>query len=679
MTDAMSEKQAFEALNLDLIEDVNDLKDLHDGESADIIAFTRVMIDRLTEDGDWEDGESFDYRAKDIQINGYSLSQDEDSLLVIVSEYHTQTPTVLLKATQIDKAYTRALNFVRKCMIEDYFNSIYSQSPALDLALILKEKESSLTSIRICFLTNGRIPQFDRGVDKINNATITFEAWDIVRLHRLVSSGRGHEHVEIDFKEQFGVLLPCLKVPCDNSEYSACLTYLPGDVLAGLYQSYGARLLEKNVRAFLQAKGKVNRGIRDTIKNEPYMFMAYNNGISITAKSIEYDVDDYGRDCIRKIFDLQIVNGGQTTASLLFSKKTDGSDLSKIFVQAKISVVLDDDKIDEVVSNISRFSNSQNKVSDADFDANSKFHVMLQDFSRKIWAPDASSMWFYERARGQYADEKAKCTTPKSKRDFIKKYPSQQKFTKTDLAKYINTWEQLPYYVSRGNEKNFRQFTIRLMEMRNFIPDELFYKRLIAKAIIFKSAEKIVSAQGVHGYRANVVAYTIALLLHKTECRINLDQIWKEQRISNSLAAVIDSLSKSVRERILADAAGKNVTEWCKREKCWESVLQLDVEVSGDLDAELLTSTGRIPNMFDDTELTAEQQSQIDATKAVSAEKWKEISVWGKQTDRLTAWQRSFAFSIGRQLGLGKEPTAKQAKYAVEIINLVKKAGFKLK
>ena len=679
MTDAMLEKQAFEALNLDLIEDVNDLKDLHDGESADIIAFTRVMIDRLTEDGDWEDGESFDYRAKDIQINGYSLSQDEDSLLVIVSEYHTQTPTVLLKATQIDKAYTRALNFVRKCMIEDYFNSIYSQSPALDLALILKEKASSLTSIRICFLTNGRIPQFDRGVDKINNATITFEAWDIVRLHRLVSSGRGHEHVEIDFKEQFGVLLPCLKVPCDNSEYSACLTYLPGDVLAGLYQSYGARLLEKNVRAFLQAKGKVNRGIRDTIKNEPYMFMAYNNGISITAKSIEYDVDDYGRDCIRKIFDLQIVNGGQTTASLLFSKKTDGSDLSKIFVQAKISVVLDDDKIDEVVSNISRFSNSQNKVSDADFDANSKFHVMLQDFSRKIWAPDASSMWFYERARGQYADEKAKCTTPKSKRDFIKKYPSQQKFTKTDLAKYINTWEQLPYYVSRGNEKNFRQFTIRLMEMRNFIPDELFYKRLIAKAIIFKSAEKIVSAQGVHGYRANVVAYTIALLLHKTECRINLDQIWKEQRISNSLAAVIDSLSKSVRERILADAAGKNVTEWCKREKCWESVLQLDVEVSGDLDAELLTSTGRIPNMFDDTELTAEQQSQIDATKAVSAEKWKEISVWGKQTDRLTAWQRSFAFSIGRQLGLGKEPTAKQAKYAVEIINLVKKAGFKLK
>ena len=679
MTDAMIEKQAFEALNLDLIEDVNDLKDLHDGESADIIAFTRVMIDRLTEDGDWEDGESFDYRAKDIQINGYSLSQDEDSLFVIVSEYHTQTPSILLKAIQVDKAYTRALNFVRKCMLEDYFNSIHSQSPALDLALILKEKASSLTSIRICFLTNGRIPQFDRGSDKINNATITFEAWDIVRLHRLVSSGRGHEHVEIDFKEQFGVLLPCLKVPCDNSEYSACLTYLPGDVLAGLYQSYGARLLEKNVRAFLQAKGKVNRGIRDTIKNEPYMFMAYNNGISITAKSIEYDVDDYGRDCIRKIFDLQIVNGGQTTASLLFSKKTDGSDLSKIFVQAKISVVLDDDKIDEVVSNISRFSNSQNKVSDADFDANSKFHVMLQDFSRKIWTPDASSMWFYERARGQYADEKAKCTTPKSKRDFIKKYPSQQKFTKTDLAKYINTWEQLPYYVSRGNEKNFRQFTIRLMEMRNFIPDELFYKRLIAKAIIFKSAEKIVSAQGVHGYRANVVAYTIALLLHKTECRINLDQIWKEQRISNSLAAVIDSLSKSVRERILTDAAGKNVTEWCKREKCWESVLQLDVEVSDDLDAELLTSTGRIPNMFDDTELTAEQQSQIESTKAVSAEKWKEISVWGKQTDRLTAWQRSFAFSIGRQLGLGKDPTAKQAKYAVEIINLVKKSGFKFK
>lgn len=678
MTDTMAEKQAFEALNLDIIEDVGDIKDLHDGESADIIAFSRVMIDRLTEDGDWEDGEAFDYKAKNIQVNGYSLSQ-EDSLLVIVSEYRAQTPTSLLKAIQIDKAYTRALNFVRKCMQEDYFNCINSQSPALDLALMLKEKATTLTSVRICFLTNGRAPQFDRGVDQINSAVVSFETWDIIRLYRLVSSGRGHEHVEIDFKEQFGMLLPCLKVPCDNSEYSACLTYLPGDVLAGLYQSYGARLLEKNVRAFLQAKGKVNRKIRDTIKNEPHMFMAYNNGISITAKGVEFDVDDYGRDCIRKIDDLQIVNGGQTTASLLFSKKTDGSDLSKIFVQAKISVVLDDAKIDEVVSNISRFSNSQNKVSDADFDANSKFHVMLQDFSRKIWIPDASSMWFYERARGQYADEKAKCTTPKSKRDFSKKYPSQQKFTKTDLAKYINTWEQLPFFVSRGNEKNFRQFTIRLMEMHNFIPDEIFYKRLIAKAIIFKSTEKIVSAQGVHGYRANIVAYTIALLLYKTECRINLDQIWKEQTISNSLAAVINSLAHSVRARILKDAEGKNVTEWCKREKCWESILKLDDDILGNLDSELLANNGKIPNMFEDAVISKEQQEQIDAVKAVSADDWKKISAWGKQTDRLTAWQRSFAFSIGRQMAIGKIPTAKQAKFAVEILKLVKKAGFKLK
>lgn len=679
MTDAMIEKQAYEALNADIIEDVGEVRDLHDGESADIIAFTRVMVDRLTEDGDWEDGEAFDYKAKNLAVNGYSLSQDEDSILVIVSDYHEQMPSVLLKAAQVEKSYSRALSFVRKCMQEDYFNTIQSRSPALDIALILKEKASSLTSVRICFLTNGRVPQYERGPERINNANVTFESWDIIRLYRLVSSGRGHEHVEIDFKEEFGTLLPCLRVPCDNSEYSACLTYVPGDVLAGLYQTYGARLLEKNVRAFLQAKGKVNRKIRDTIKNEPHMFMAYNNGISITAKSVEFEMDDYGRESIRKIDDLQIVNGGQTTASLLFSKKTDGSDLSKIFVQAKISVVVDDSKVDEVVSNISRYSNSQNKVSDADFDANSKFHIMLQDFSRKIWTPDASSMWFYERARGQYADEKAKCTTPKSKKDFARKYPSQQKFTKTDLAKYVNTWEQFPYYVSRGGEKNFRQFTIRLMEMRNFVPDETFFKRLVAKAIIFKSAEKIVSAQGQAGYRANVVAYTLALLLHKTECRINLDQVWKEQRISNSLAAVIDNLSRSVRDRILADAEHKNVTEWCKREKCWESILTLADDVSADLDAELLANKGRIPNMFDDAVVTPEQQTQIDDVKSVPAEKWKEMSAWGKQTDRLTAWQRSFAFSIGKQMLQGKTPTAKQAKYASQILEVVRKAGFKLK
>ncbi|MBR8834023.1 MAG: AIPR family protein [Stigonema ocellatum SAG 48.90 = DSM 106950] len=185
---------------------------------------------------------------------------------------------------------------------------------------------------------------------------------------------------------------------------------------------------------------------------------------------------------------LQIVNGGQTTASIYQAVKKDKADISNIYVQAKLSVVVPE-KVNEIVPLISRYANNQNKVSEADFSANDSFHIKIEELSRTIWAPavdgtQRQTRWFYERARGQYLDAKGREKTLAKKAAFTSMHPTSQKFTKTDLAKFENTWQQLPHLVSLGAEKNFRELTIKLANRGKFQPDEDYFKRLVAKAIL---------------------------------------------------------------------------------------------------------------------------------------------------------------------------------------------------
>src|SRR5690606_13438191 len=316
------------------------------------------------------------------------------------------------------------------------------------------------------------------------------------------------------FEDEYGITIPCLSMVDPDSDYKGYLAVVPGDVLAGIYDKYGPRLLERNVRSFLQARGNVNKGIRKTILEEPHRFFAYNNGVSATADDIEFD-EENGYS-ISKIRNLQIVNGGQTTASLYYTARKDKADLQGIFVQAKISVI-PEEHLEHIVPLISKFANSQNKVNDADFYANDPFHIEIEGLSRTVWAPavDGSSKqskWFYERARGQYLDAKSREVTPARKRQFDATFPTRQKFTKTDLAKYENTWMQLPHIVSLGAQKNFNEFTIRLKERGRVDVDARYFEHLIAKAIIFSRADRIVHDQNFGGYKANIVTYTIAFI-----------------------------------------------------------------------------------------------------------------------------------------------------------------------
>jgi hypothetical protein len=294
--------------------------------------------------------------------------------------------------------------------------------------------------------------------------------------------------------------------------------------------------------------------------------------------------------------DLQIVNGGQTTASIHHLAKRDREkakvDLSDIYVQAKLTIV-PPDKLDEIVPLISLYANSQNKVNAADFQANSPFHVSIESLSRTVWAPalpgePRMTHWFYERARGQYQDAVNREMTPARQREFRRFNPPRQKFTKTDLAKFENCWEQHPHVVSQGAEKNFRHFTLELDRRGKFMVDRSYFEGLIAKAILYRRTERVVTEQSFGGYRANTVAYTISYLSWVSHQRVDLDQIWRTQDLSPALEDMLRVLCKEVRE-VLVDAPGNgNVTEWCKKADCWARVRSLGVPLSAELEAELI-------------------------------------------------------------------------------------------
>jgi AIPR protein len=537
--------------------------------------FTRLMIEYLTEAGELEDGHVCYHSARGIKINGYNLQEDEGRLDLFISIY-TQNPSPsTVRKDAVETAFKQLLNLLAK-ISKGYHQSIEEASPTFDMAQLIYSRRKEIRHIRLFLFTDGLTTLQSKNNQVKDGVTYSFNIWDLRRTYRCVTSGQKREAIEIDFQEKYGSIIPCLEMPESQADYSAYVAIIPGDILCRIYDEYGPRLLERNVRSFLQAKGNVNKGIRKTILTEPHRFLAYNNGISATAESVRIvDLPNGGKGIVA-ICDFQIVNGGQTTASLYQAVRKDKADISGIYVQTKLTVV-DRDRIDEIVPLISLYANNQNKVSVADFSANDSFHVRLEELSRTIWAPaneknPRQTRWFYERARGQYADAKNRETTPAKQKSFSSSNPTSQKLTKTDLAKFENTWNQFPHIVSLGAQKNFAKFTLHLSAGSRQELDERYFMDLVSKAILFKSTEKIVDAEQFGGYRANIVTYTLAYLSYTDQSSMDLDNIWKQQNISLKLSETIRLTSTKIHKIIINPPDGRNVTEWCKKEACWKTI-----------------------------------------------------------------------------------------------------------
>lgn len=680
----MSNNNGFEAFVRDLHQDVIRAAELEDEERLRPHAFTQLVIDDLIEAGELADAEPCYHRAHGLEVSGYGFSDEGRTLDLLITRYDQSEPPPTIGKSDIDVAFNRLSNFLIRAL-DGYYASLEEASPVFDMVLSIAQSRKELETVRFFLLTDGISRVEFKDSERVQDLDVTYHIWDIQRLYRYVSSGQHREPIYIDFVKEHGQSIPCLVTPAAGADYRTCLAIMPGSVLEAIYSQYGPRLLELNVRSFLQARGKVNRGIRDTLREEPHRFLAYNNGISATASEIELvDMPDGGKG-IRAIGDLQIVNGGQTTASLHHAVKRDGVDLSGVSVQTKLTVI-DNSKIDEMVPLISRYANSQNRVTDADFAANDPFHVRMEELSRTVWAPatdgtQRQTKWFYERARGQYQDAIGRQPTRARAKQFKLTHPNSQRFTKTDLAKFENTWSQLPHLVSLGAQKNFREFTLRLNERGRFQPDQLFFQRHVAKAILFRRAEKLVSAQKFGGYRANIVTYTLAYLAHHTASRIDLDRIWREQNITPALADAITEVSRHVFATITDPPGGRNITEWCKRSACWDQVRELGIELGSELRQELVETGRESTNGYSDLgieENTPEEQELIARAASVRAETWFEISKWAKETGNLEGWQRKIAYSLGRQAGQGRAPSRKQARQGLLLLKEAERLGYRL-
>ena len=420
------------------------------------------------------------------------------------------------------------------------------------------------------------------------------------------------------------------------------------------------------------------------------MFFAYNNGITATAQEVEVRRSENGLEIVN-IKDLQIVNGGQTTASLFHTHRKDKASLEKISIQMKLSVISESES-ESVVPRISEYANTQNRVNAADFFSNHPFHIRIEEFSRRIWAPTSAgalreTKWFYERARGQYADAQSKLT-PGEKKRFQAEYPKPQMFTKTDLAKFENVWDEKPTFVNLGAQKNFAQYAKRIGQEWDRNPNsfnEFYFRRAIARALLFRQTEKLVSAQPWYngGYRANIVAYTLALLsfyCEKKNQSIDFVKLWEMQSVPECIRQAIEVTAKLVNDDITNPEAGiSNVTEWCKKELCWS---RLQGKING-LDKLLpkrfrdeLISTTKIAEEKKSARKTQIIDNGIVAQKKVleiSGPKWQSLLHKAQEKGLLTPKETGI-LQIAAQIP-GKIPSEKQSKILVGVLDRVEQEG----
>lgn len=657
-----------------------------------LAAFMEIVTNELTDSGFSEGFEFCHYRAqRGIRVDGYWFD-DEGTLDLFIADFDSRESLTSLNKTDFEAIFKRLINFFQSCIEKNLADNLEITSPEYGLAQEISDRKASIRKLRLILCSERTLSERVKDISdaEVSGILTSHHIWDMSRLHRLRSS-RGHKEIlDFNFEEMFGKGIPGIPAHLDTNTYESYLIVMPGNILADLYENFGARLLEQNVRTFLQARGNVNKGIRATILNEPEMFFAYNNGITATAQKVETKVAELGL-IITTIKDLQIVNGGQTTASLFHTRNRDKADLSQVFVQMKLTVI-DSEKAQEIVPKISEYANTQNKVNAADFFSNHPFHVRMEEFSRRLWAPaqkgaQRETRWFYERARGQYADSQSTLSQA-AKRKFKAEHPSQQKLTKTDLAKFENVWDEHPMWVNRGAQKNFSEYAKRIgrewdKSSDNF--NELYFKKAIARTIIFRTTEKLVSSQSWYngGYRANIVAYTLAMLseiIKQKKSYLDYESIWEAQEVNSQLKETIEFIAKKVNDNITKPPQGiSNISEWCKKQACWDNLQQQTSNIAKELPSvffnQLITNSVKA-SQEKNARITQKIDNGIEAQKnviAIKPNEWANIQQALSERQMLTSKELSI-LNVAKQIP-NKIPTESQSFILLEILERALQEG----
>ena len=641
------------------------------------------ILEYMEDNGEVNAPQVCSFKKTSSRITAYDFNTEAASLdLFLLVKADTLAGKV--NNSKVEKAFNQLSSFYRETMNGTIFNKqeVSETDEIAEVARLIQSSKGEIEQLRLYILTDGLTDpsSVPSSVEDEEGFIREFNVWDIQRVYQQHQMRAGKEKVEIDFPTCYETELQCLKMNETNPYIDAYLAIIPGITLAKIYRQYQQVLLEKNVRTFLQFKGKVNKQIRKTLREQPDMFFSFNNGISSTASDIELKEND-GMLYITRLYDWQIVNGGQTTASIAASLTDRSVDLNKVFVPMKISVIRDIEHEDEIIKAISTSANSQTAIKNSDFSANDPFLIALEGYSRSEWVPNGNNKpickWFFERTRGQYLDQLAQLSGY-NETSFKREYPKNQKITKTDIAKMESAWGQRPYEVCRGAERNYLTFVQDIKREQPTIT-ATYFKRIIAKCILFNTIDNIVKSKELGGYKANMNAYIMSSLSVLSESNLNLMYIWEHQKVQKEVLNKIELLIPIVWEHITTSHSGvsqsSNINEWTKKPECWNR-LKLKLSQLDKFDDTLIQS-----NLDEDgAYLNETQQSRIQEAESIDPNTWFAIANWAKTRDLLTPIDRKAAFNFGSMRSRNRSfSSLKQALYALKIFNRAKELGFEEK
>lgn len=657
-------------------------------------AFFDRMAERLTEAGELEVADRAYYQSGDgsqrIRIDGYAGDpRDSEGVLgLIVCDFVDSDEVQTFGKVDVPPILNPLIRFLKKARTEEFRDSLNEVNPAFQVSDLILATWSRVTKVKLILVSNRQYTGRDDTVKlaESGDVPITWSVWDLARFERFDRSGQAREDIVIDFAEDFGAPLPALKASQTGESLESYLLIVPGEQLASIYDRWGARLLEANVRSFLQARAKTNKGIQKTIREEPGLFFPYNNGLSATADGVTC-VRTLEGLAISRISNLQIVNGAQTTGSIHAGRKSASDQLSQVFVQMKLTVV-PSERSEDIVPKISEYANTQNKVNAADFFSNHPFHIRIEQFSRRVIFTAREglrhdSKWFYERSRGQFINARGRLTVAQRKK-FDLEYPKAQLFTKTDLAKFEYSATGKPHIVSRGAQKNFAEFAREIGEAwaRNEARfDELWYRRLIAKAIIFRRLEAEVPRQPWYegGYRANIVIYAMAKVFHDSNSEnqvLDLDTIARRQAVSEPLVRALLVAAAEAHDVITHPVSGmRNMSEWAKQQACWNALMIRKLDYGAGFESCLTLKESARASERDERRKKREIDGITAQTQVVGrgAEFWRRVIEGGATEDKLSPKDVQIlkvCASVPRRV-----PTERQCIHAINVLERLREQG----
>ena len=645
--------------------------------------------------GHLEDLEAASYKNKRfrVRIDGYYYDEDTGKLTISISDFNYDETLGKLHTKDIAKLFKLAENFVERSYDPDFSSQLEETSNGYKVASLILTEGEQIARVHFIIFSTAQLASRLRALPskKFLGRTYSYEIFDFVQYSNILSSRTERSPITVNFEELKYKPIPYLQASSGADGWKSYLLSIPGELLAELYAMYDSRLLEQNVRTFLQARGKVNKGIINTLKSNPERFFSYNNGLTATADEVDdFKLTESGQRCISSITGLQIVNGGQTTASILYARDKERADISKVYVQMKLTVI-PDENLEDAISSIARFANTQNKVSAADFFSNHPFHLQIERFSSRIsFSPEAESLhttkWFYERVRGQYKNKQLYMKEGEKKR-FSIEFPRHKMMTKTDLAKYYITFECFPHVVSFGAQKNFMYFAKiidRIWTHNKSDIHEKWYKDAVAMAIIFKDLDfRVMRAmrEGVYesGYKANIVTYTISWIMHyitvTRSSGFDYSKIWRQQAVPSQLQHAFDIVAPQIQKSLVAgDKDVRNVTEWCKKEACWSRVKELNISLSPKLLEHVMITKLEELEQAKEAKYTQRIDNPIqDEIRLIAiGMEWNDIRIFANTNDIITAGQEN---SIARLLA-NKPLNKKHIKILLELLEQVQSIGY---